>query len=149
VPAREPAPATEPAPAREPAPASAPARHVPKEDAAFFGAGTSISFGPEQVAALVVWLTHEDCEEEAGLFEAGGGFYARVRLERTQGLFVTRKELGPGVLPTPEHIRDGSAALSHEWEGAEAPAMGNGDMGNFPGKVAAHLAEQTRAHSRM
>jgi hypothetical protein len=70
-----------------------------------------------------------------------------------QGLFVTRQELGSDVpSPTPEHIRDGSAALSHDWEGAERPVVGANDMGNFPAKVQAHLtssANPSIAHSRI
>ena len=40
---------------------------------------------PEYVAELVAWLAHESCQETGGLFEVGGGFYSKLRFERTQG----------------------------------------------------------------
>jgi 3-hydroxyacyl-CoA dehydrogenase/3a,7a,12a-trihydroxy-5b-cholest-24-enoyl-CoA hydratase len=40
---------------------------------------------PEYVTALVGWLAHEDCQESGGLYEVGGGFYAKLRWERTEG----------------------------------------------------------------
>ncbi|HRI09299.1 MAG TPA: SDR family NAD(P)-dependent oxidoreductase, partial [Nannocystaceae bacterium] len=41
---------------------------------------------PEYVSPLVAWLCHEECEETGGLFELGGGFYSKLRWERTQGV---------------------------------------------------------------
>lgn len=40
---------------------------------------------PEYVSPLVAWLCHESCEENGGLFEVGGGLYAKLRWERTEG----------------------------------------------------------------
>ncbi len=40
---------------------------------------------PEFVSPLVAWLCHEGCEETGGLFEVGGGFYAKLRWERAAG----------------------------------------------------------------
>ncbi len=40
---------------------------------------------PELVSPLVAWLSHEDCEETGGLYEVGGGLYAKVRWERAEG----------------------------------------------------------------
>jgi 3-hydroxyacyl-CoA dehydrogenase/3a,7a,12a-trihydroxy-5b-cholest-24-enoyl-CoA hydratase len=43
------------------------------------------ALAPEYVAPLVAYLCHESCEETGGLFEVGGGFFAKLRWERTEG----------------------------------------------------------------
>src|SRR5438477_2305150 len=40
---------------------------------------------PEYVSPLVAWLCHESCTETGGLFEVGGGFFAKLRWERSRG----------------------------------------------------------------
>ncbi|MBK8258214.1 MAG: SDR family NAD(P)-dependent oxidoreductase [Polyangiaceae bacterium] len=40
---------------------------------------------PEYVSPLVAWLCHESCTETGGLFELGGGFFSKLRWERTAG----------------------------------------------------------------
>ncbi|MCW5838056.1 MAG: SDR family NAD(P)-dependent oxidoreductase, partial [Labilithrix sp.] len=51
---------------------------------------------PEYVSPLVAWLVHESCEETGGLFEVGGGLYAKLRWERTEGkLFKLGREIKP------------------------------------------------------
>src|SRR5580698_1037572 len=40
---------------------------------------------PEYVSPLVAYLCHESSAETGGLFEVGGGFFAKLRWERTQG----------------------------------------------------------------
>ena len=39
---------------------------------------------PELVVPLVAYLCHEDCKENGGLFEVGGGFVAKLRWQRTE-----------------------------------------------------------------
>ncbi|KAK7067870.1 hypothetical protein SK128_015783 [Halocaridina rubra] len=58
---------------------------------------------PELVAPLVLWLSHEDCEENGSLFEAGGGWFGKYRWERAQGKFC-RETINDPV--TPEAVRD-------------------------------------------
>ncbi|MBM4375741.1 MAG: SDR family oxidoreductase, partial [Deltaproteobacteria bacterium] len=51
---------------------------------------------PEYVSPLVAWLCHEECQETGGLFEVGGGFFSKLRWERTKGETV---RLGRAVTP--------------------------------------------------
>ncbi|MBL8611849.1 MAG: SDR family NAD(P)-dependent oxidoreductase, partial [Myxococcales bacterium] len=54
---------------------------------------------PEYVSPLVAWLCHEDCSETGGLFEVGGGFFGKLRWERTEGkLFKLGREITPDQL---------------------------------------------------
>ena len=120
------------------------------------------------MAALVTWLCHEVCDSTAGVYEAGGGFYRRTRWESTAGLFLTAAELGEGVAPKPEHVEAGKAALldfgaavptttnrrrlqlcTRHWRALilwrslpqVVPETGTGNMGDFPGEIARHLAK--------
>lgn len=43
---------------------------------------------PEYVSPLVTWLCHESCEETGGLFEVGGGYFGKLRWERSVGKMV-------------------------------------------------------------
>jgi 3-hydroxyacyl-CoA dehydrogenase/3a,7a,12a-trihydroxy-5b-cholest-24-enoyl-CoA hydratase len=51
---------------------------------------------PEYVSPLVAYLAHESCEETGGLFEVGGGFYAKLRWQRAEGKLF---KLGRGITP--------------------------------------------------
>jgi 3-hydroxyacyl-CoA dehydrogenase/3a,7a,12a-trihydroxy-5b-cholest-24-enoyl-CoA hydratase len=56
---------------------------------------------PEHVSPLVAWLCHDSCHENGSVFEVGGGFFAKVRHERSAGLVV------PANAPaSPELLRD-------------------------------------------
>jgi len=54
---------------------------------------------PEYVSALVAKLAHEGTEDSGGLYEVGGGFYAKLRWERAKGKTF---RLGRNI--TPEDI---------------------------------------------
>lgn len=60
------------------------------------------SLKPEYVAPLVLWLCHEQCQENGGLFEVGAGWIGKLRWERTQGYIVRQKNQSM----KPEAIRD-------------------------------------------
>jgi 3-hydroxyacyl-CoA dehydrogenase/3a,7a,12a-trihydroxy-5b-cholest-24-enoyl-CoA hydratase len=62
---------------------------------------------PEYVSPLVAWLCHESCEETGGLFEVGGGFYAKLRWERAEG-----KTFRLGRQFTPELIQKNWDAIA-------------------------------------
>uniref|UniRef100_A0A8D0B8T4 Peroxisomal multifunctional enzyme type 2 n=1 Tax=Salvator merianae TaxID=96440 RepID=A0A8D0B8T4_SALMN len=63
------------------------------------------AFKPEYVAPLVLWLCHESCQENSGLFEVGAGWIGKLRWERSLGAILRQKNLAM----TPEAVRD-------EWE---------------------------------
>ncbi|XP_044302177.1 peroxisomal multifunctional enzyme type 2 [Varanus komodoensis] len=48
-------------------------------------------FKPEYVAPLVLWLCHESCQENSGLFEVGAGWIGKLRWERSLGAIVRQK----------------------------------------------------------
>ncbi|XP_044053836.1 peroxisomal multifunctional enzyme type 2 [Siniperca chuatsi] len=56
----------------------------------------------EYVAPLVLWLCHEQCQENGGLFEVGAGWIGKLRWERSQGHIVRQKNQPM----TPEAVRD-------------------------------------------
>ena len=94
---------------------------------------------PDKVSAMVVWLAHQDCQAEASIHEAGGGYFARLNWARSAPLFATEKE---GVLaaPLPENIRDGQSTLA-DFAGGDYPISGDGSMGapNALEQVFGHL----------
>lgn len=54
---------------------------------------------PEVVSPLVAWLCHEKCQETGGLFEVGGGFFSKLRWERTRGKsYPNGKKITPETL---------------------------------------------------
>uniref|UniRef100_A0A3P9K1X7 Hydroxysteroid (17-beta) dehydrogenase 4 n=1 Tax=Oryzias latipes TaxID=8090 RepID=A0A3P9K1X7_ORYLA len=60
------------------------------------------SLKPEYVAPLVLWLCHEQCQENGGLFEVGAGWIGKLRWERSQGRILRQKSKPM----TPEAVRD-------------------------------------------
>ncbi|HWL84259.1 MAG TPA: SDR family NAD(P)-dependent oxidoreductase, partial [Polyangiaceae bacterium] len=71
---------------------------------------------PEYVSPLVAWLCHEDCEDSGGLYEVGGGYFGKLRWERTQG-----KVFRMGRAITPETVKQSWEAVT-SFEKAEHPA---------------------------
>ncbi|XP_073675004.1 peroxisomal multifunctional enzyme type 2-like [Garra rufa] len=60
------------------------------------------SLKAEYVAPLVLWLCHEACQENGGLFEVGAGWIGKLRWERSLGRTVRQKNKSM----TPEAVRD-------------------------------------------
>ena len=52
---------------------------------------------PRYVVPLVAFLVHDECPENGSLFELGGGFYSKVRYQRSAGVVFSN-------CPTPEDI---------------------------------------------
>eukprot|EP00747_Dinoflagellata_sp_TGD_P023463 gnl/TRDRNA2_/TRDRNA2_129821_c1_seq1.p1 gnl/TRDRNA2_/TRDRNA2_129821_c1~~gnl/TRDRNA2_/TRDRNA2_129821_c1_seq1.p1 ORF type:complete len:192 (-),score=30.65 gnl/TRDRNA2_/TRDRNA2_129821_c1_seq1:42-617(-) len=82
---------------------------------------------PEQVSAIVAWLTHSSCMAEATVHEAGSGCFTQLRWARSAPLFATKRE-GVHGAPTPEDVRDGLATLA-DFEHGDIPRSGDGSMG--------------------
>jgi 3-hydroxyacyl-CoA dehydrogenase/3a,7a,12a-trihydroxy-5b-cholest-24-enoyl-CoA hydratase len=76
----------------------------------------------EYVTALVVKLCHESHEDGGGLYEVGGGFYSRLRWERTKGKMY---RLGRDV--TPEDVNDAWGEIT-SWDDATHPANINASL---------------------
>ncbi|MBT3217604.1 MAG: SDR family NAD(P)-dependent oxidoreductase [Proteobacteria bacterium] len=78
---------------------------------------------PELVAPLVTWLCHEDCEETGGIFEVGGGYFGKLRWERSLG-----KMFRIGRAVRPEDIKGTWDAITG-FENASHPKTINESMG--------------------
>jgi len=72
---------------------------------------------PEYVAPLVAYLCHESCQENGGLFELGGGWYSKLRWERTVGAVVPLEPV-----PSPEDIRKNWSAIN-DWSNSTRPTV--------------------------
>jgi len=54
---------------------------------------------PKYVVPLVAYLAHDSCEESGAVFECGGGYFSKLRYQRSQGVCFDG-------IPTPEDIRN-------------------------------------------
>jgi len=70
---------------------------------------------PEYVSALVAKLAHESTEDTGGLYEVGGGFYSKLRWERTKG-----KTFRLGRAISPEDV-DSSWKTISDFKDADHP----------------------------
>ena len=106
------------------------------------------SLGPEWIVPIVAVLAHSSNKQETGgIFQCGGGYFAKMRWERAKGaLLKTDSTLTPGaILKKWDAVNDfsectyptGAANFLELLE--EAQKMGSNDTGeqlDFSGKVA-------------
>ena len=83
-------------------------------------------FKTRAIAPLVSYLCHPGCEENGSLFEAAGGWYAKVRWQRSVGTVLPNEQwtidnlaaswaevTGFSDSESPEHIADGVTRISN------------------------------------
>jgi 3-hydroxyacyl-CoA dehydrogenase/3a,7a,12a-trihydroxy-5b-cholest-24-enoyl-CoA hydratase len=84
------------------------------------------NMGPELVAPLVLYLSHDTCREPGGLFEVGGGWIGKLRWQRSHGVHFS-----PSKPLTPEMLGTDWAAITDFSEGAEYPTTMLEAMGPY------------------
>jgi 3-hydroxyacyl-CoA dehydrogenase/3a,7a,12a-trihydroxy-5b-cholest-24-enoyl-CoA hydratase len=77
---------------------------------------------PEYVSPLSAWLCHEECTETGALFEAGGGWFGKLRWQRSDGARLDAANV------TIESVREA-------W-----PRIAGFDHAHFPGSMAEGMA---------
>ena len=77
---------------------------------------------PEYVSPLAAWLCHEECIETGALFEAGGGWFGKLRWQRSDGARLDAADV------TIESVREA-------W-----PRIADFDHAHFPGSMAEGMA---------
>lgn len=70
---------------------------------------------PDKVSTLVACLVHESCGGSGHIFEAAGGWYDRVRLQRSRGVFFD-----PSKPVAPEALRRRWSEMD-DFEGGQSP----------------------------
>ncbi|MBT8494444.1 MAG: SDR family NAD(P)-dependent oxidoreductase, partial [Deltaproteobacteria bacterium] len=91
---------------------------------------------PEFVSPLVAWLCHQDCEENGGLFEVGGGFFSKLRWERSAGkTFRLGRDISPELVQNSwKQVASFESATHPEHiAGSMQPIMENVDAGPSKG----------------
>ena len=91
---------------------------------------------PEYVSPLVLWLCAEECEENGGLFEVGGGYMGRLRWERALGkMWRLGREITPEAVRTAWEKVGGFEESEHPGNIAESmrPIMENVERGKSRG----------------
>ena len=91
---------------------------------------------PEYVSALVAKLVHENTDDTGGLFEVGGGFYAKLRWERSEGkTFRLGRDIAPEQIDASWKDITGFAKATHPGSVAESmqPIMANVEAGPSKG----------------
>ena len=66
-----------------------------------------VAMKPEYIAPLVALLAHEQCPDNGGLFEVGGGFVCKDRWQRSGGHLFAPKDISPeSILAKYDTIND-------------------------------------------
>ena len=103
---------------------------------------------PDKVSAIVAWLAHPSCKAEANIFEAGGGYFARLNWARSRPLFAVDKE-DLYRAPIPEEITE-CQDIFCDFEKGDMPISGDGTMGGPSAfeRVLSHLKSDSRSSNK-
>jgi NAD(P)-dependent dehydrogenase (short-subunit alcohol dehydrogenase family) len=71
---------------------------------------------PEAIVPLAMWLCHEDSQANAEVIECGGGWFAKVRVERSKGAYIKSTDGNW----TPEEVQQSWAKIQ-DFTDAEHP----------------------------
>lgn len=74
---------------------------------------------PAQVAPIVTLLVHESNKQTGQCFEVGGGWYSKVRLQRTAGRFV-ENVTAESLLKVMDGVSDFSSNTTYPTSSADA-----------------------------
>lgn len=91
---------------------------------------------PEYVSALVAKLAHDSTEDTGGIYEVGGGFYAKLRWERSMGkTFQLGRDITPELIDGAWPDIAGFNRTTHPSSIGESlqPIVANIDAGPFRG----------------
>ena len=93
----------------------------------FTSNGFDVMSSPDMVSPVVVMMCSKECPYRSAVFEAGAGWYAQVRLQRSAGLFLNPKITGK--MPTPEDILNNRRSTLDNFNDGDFPKMGDMMMG--------------------
>jgi NAD(P)-dependent dehydrogenase (short-subunit alcohol dehydrogenase family) len=99
---------------------------------------------PEFVSPMALFLAHEDVPTSGGIFEAGGGWFAQVTWQRSDGLFLPIS--GP---MSPEDIRDGFSKVQGGIDFSKAPDQFAIPAGTHPSGIMNQVIEAMQKKSKL
>ncbi|EDV29791.1 uncharacterized protein TRIADDRAFT_19721 [Trichoplax adhaerens] len=94
-------------------------------------------FKVEDIPPLVVYLCHESCQENGGLFEVGGGWISKLRWQRTNGVVIPNAS----AKTAPESVQQNWDKIT-DWQDATNPASTSAFFRSLTRYIAEELGEE-------
>jgi len=85
---------------------------------------------PEYIAPFVLYLCHESCSENGGVFEMAGGWAAQLRWHESSGAMLRKG----GATVTPEMVRDNWGKIT-DWSGSAKEKKKEEDMTDIIARI--------------